>query len=207
MGNNLDNIYTSILPEEERIAERDLQIYSNAIKGLAESQSPLHFGNRNHKHASVVISTIFDYSEKEIVFYEDDFTGNISKNNNIQCIEESLVNFIGRNGKIQFVLRENNNKLSKFGKKVKLYNELLPDSVIVKKASDTFRDYIVEKKGDIFFIVGDQKMYRVEDNIINEEGFRKGTAYGSFNQPDTAKELYDVFIEKLSTCEDYFLKE
>ena len=201
---NKESEYHDDFLERKLQEKNELQAYSIAIKGLAENKSPLPYANKNHKHASVVISTIFDHTQNDIVFYEDGFNGNISDNNDIQCLEKSLVSFLSRGGKLTMVLRETSENISQFGKKVKSLKELRPEQLIVKKSTEEFEKYIKDKKGDIFFIVGDKKMYRIEDNIKDAQNNRIGSAYGSFNQPKTAEELYAIFMEKLAPCKDYF---
>ena len=202
MNNTIDTID---IPSEELIEKEKLKEYSEAINELAISKSSLEFSNKNSKHASIVIATILNYSKNEVLIYDDNLSGNISEHKEIFSLEESIEDFVVRGGKLHIVLSESREILSSLGKKLEFYTEFFKENISVSLASDIFKNSVLFEEKNVFFSVGDKKMYRIE-NQTNPEN-RLGKADGSFNDEKTSKKLYDNFMLALNTCEPYFNQE
>jgi len=156
--------------------------YRNYINELADKNSPESFVNSGPEHAAVVISTIFAHANNYVFLFSGDLNGAVCNDAEYQ---KQLGEFLLREGNLKVLVQKYNSE-----NEPKIYNLLrfyknLNLNVEVKYHPFEVISPTTEK--EIHFTVGDDKMYRIENDV------EKYLAYGSFNDNDQAIKLKDLF--------------
>ncbi len=187
-----------------------LRRYSSALDNLAKHNSSDIFPNRDHRHASIVLSKILKYSKKDFILFDDDLKGDIVKYDEVESFKDSLIGFVSRGGTVKIVLSDRNQNddkgLTDF---IKLIQQLFSGQVYIKLASSNFKEAMKKIYNEkINFAIGDKNKFRLElfgDAPIDDKT-RK--ANGSFNNEKVVEELAKVFNANYPDCkDDYFQKE
>lgn len=183
----------------------ELDKYREAVRDLAASHSSFVFLNDNANHASIVIETIIEFAQKEVLIFDDVLDGTVSDRS------PSFLNTLrtaAKAGKtIHFVMERLLEGSSNIEDALRALVRRYPMTVSVRRASQDFVDEVKRVREDldieekIHFAVGDGQSYRLEF----PRGARK--AFCSFNDPVMAGKLSDVFIHWFEDCPEYFKSE
>jgi len=184
---------------------KQLSAYSDALDNLAKNNSNDTFPNKDHKHASIVLSKILKYSKSTFILFDDDLKGDIVKNDQVVSFRDSLIEFISRGGSLKIVISDENDdddaSLKSF---LKTLVELFSEQVELKLASSEFKESMKKIYGEkINFAVGDTNKYRLEKYGDNSVDKKTGTAIGSFNNEQTSRLLLKAFYFNYNSCLSY----
>ena len=172
----------------EEISIRELEEYRRYLEGLAESDSTDMFSNGGIKHASILMSVLFQGTKNARIYCEG-FKPNLIKTDPYW----TALN--------QYLLEDANNRLDvlvesdeyKDEKPLQILKEAMDrrhnDTIHVKKISKAGKELIADRfgNGHCNFAVFDDKKFRFE---YDPENYR---AFGSFNQPDKCEILTELF--------------
>lgn len=181
----------------------ELAEYKAAIEGLAKSKSEFLFPNSGHRHAAIVLSCIVKYSNDIVRIYDDGLEGDISGIYDPYKEFLPLLEFhIHSKKRLEIVVRDASEKDSAIYKTLESLSYLFADTLKVCVASPAFQESVKEALGaDINFAVGDSAAFRIEQYVHRS---KKRRAVCSFNKPDYAKVLNDIFDSQLASCEPVF---
>lgn len=163
--------------------------YNEYIRELADELKNVVFYNSGPEHAALVMGTIFSKSNEIVKLYAGSFSGDVSAK---EYYTKALEGFLNRGGKLQILLQKEKleKKIKEKGEPtvfdlLKYYSIINPGSISIK--IHPFQ--IIKENGgrEIHFTVGDNRMYRLEDDVDNF------TAVGNFNDPNESKELAAIF--------------
>lgn len=166
----------------------ELQNYEKNNETLAKYKSPLVFENWDLPHASIVIKTIVDFSEHEVLIYDKDLSGDLSSGEDIaevvandeaeQVLEEfkknkraellkSFENHLKQGKNLFIVVDEIKNRESETCKKLKEWEKKYPFFLSVSEATDQFKQAVnnlsdSEGRKVSYMAVGDMTSYRVQ---------------------------------------------
>lgn len=159
--------------------------YIKSVENFAKMGENAVFGNKGKEHASIVVSTIFNYAKYDVMMYSGNLSKTVTGNGEFK---KSLENMIQKG--ISFrILLDNIPKEEEQSEALKLILENKDKSnVIIKIMNDDSTKII----NDIFdqkyhFTISDDKSYRLETNSS------EFTAYCNFNDPDVAGKLENLF--------------
>ncbi len=164
-------------------AQTDLdESYKRRINLLAQSADDSIFDHSGVIYSSIILTTLVNYTKSHLRIVCENFGGHIKNDHNyLKAIER----FIKRGGQLQIILTNLRKEPPHFFRLIDSYNT--QDNVDVKVFKNNHRIVEAPGKDIIHFTVGDSSKYRIEKDIYNY----KGTA--SFNDPESAKLLIDVF--------------
>ncbi|MDD7887873.1 hypothetical protein [Flavivirga sp. 57AJ16] len=193
------------LYEKKKIEE--LEEYSRDLEFLAKNNSEVIFPNRDHKHAAIAMSKILKYSKNDFILFDNDLSGDVTQNEQVESFREALFEFIGRNGSIRIVAgkKYNNGETSELENYLSNLTQIFPERIEVKHASLEFKSKIKEIYNEnISFVVGDNNKFRLElqGNDDNCEITREATC--SFNNKRLPEKINSVFNSNYSSCTPYF---
>lgn len=185
---------------------KDLEQYAKSLDILAKNNVKDVFLNRNHKHASIVLSKILKYSKNSFVVFDDDLRGDIVNHDEVVSFKDSLINFISRDGNVKIIISDktdyDNKNLVFF---FRIINKLYPKNVSIKLASSEFKDSMRSIYGEkINYALGDNNKYRLEKFGNNSTEAKARIAEGSFNNTEVPSKLLKVVDEYYNTCSEYF---
>lgn len=181
--------------------------YSSDLENLAKHNSSDIFPNRDHKHASIVLSKILQHSKNDFILFDDDLKGDIVKHDEVESFKDSLISFVNRGGNLKFALSDrnlnNDEGLTSF---LETIQELFPKQVSIKLATPKFKNAMKEIYNEkINFAIGDKNKFRLElfGNSSVDNKTRK--ANGSFNNEKVVYEILKNFNTHYPDCkENYF---
>ena len=172
-----------------------LEAYKEAVDFMARVGSPSVFPNMDRQHASFVMGALIRHAENRISIYEDKLDGDLCKLN--PEIVQYLIDKIVDNVRVDFVIRDS----TKQGSDIEILLEKLSvrENLTVCVASPEFQTAIEHEFGEHNrFAVVDGKGFRLETNI------HERAAICSFNKPQRAQSLQQLFDRALSTCTTHF---
>lgn len=181
--------------------------YSSDLENLAKHNSSDIFPNKDHKHASIVLSKILQHSKNDFILFDDDLKGDIVKHNEVESFKDSLSSFVNRGGNLKFAISDRNPNddvgLTSF---LETIQELFPKHVSIKLATPKFKNAMKEIYNEkINFAIGDKNKFRLELFGNTSVDSKTREAKGSFNNEKVVDELLKVFNAHYSDCkEDYF---
>jgi hypothetical protein len=79
----------------------DIENYKNAVIGLAERNNPKIFLNKGADHAVVVLSTIFKFSNEEILLFSGNKKGEVTDNDDYN---NSVIEYLNCGKKLKVIL-------------------------------------------------------------------------------------------------------
>lgn len=172
--------------------------YRIAIEWLALNKSNLEFPNSNEIHASIVLENIIRYAGPNVRIYDDTLDGDLDFDNAIsnqitKYIEEDCENTL------KIVIRNPHQSTSNIYSVLKELSISHSNQVDIRSADDKFISAVKEVYNkDLNFSTGDnayrlEKMEKIGDKVIRK-------AVGSFNRPDKAKKLAQLFDDNFSKC-------
>lgn len=167
---------------EETNTIDDLKKYREAIDILARKSEDFIFDHGGIEKSSIIMSTIFKYAKSCLRIYAGNLNGGISNQENYL---NNLNDFIERGGEVKVLIQViNSTSPSKAYQLLDMYSGFNENVKILP--TDT--ELIDPRRHKSFhFTVGDNKMLRVETDTENYVG------YASFNSPEIAKKLSDIF--------------
>ena len=192
--------------------EKDLIKYEAAVKRFAQKKEEFEFSNKDNQHASIVISTILEYSQ-EVRLFVKNLDGSVTDIPNIVSISSNesrfitaLRLFIAAGKSIKIAVKEKNET----DKESKIYNFLMetaqrfPEQLEVKLATDSFIEN--QKEGftiagpniDFYYMVGDKTSFRINFNRDKHE------ATCNFNDKPVASQLTSNFDTNYPLCSAFF---
>lgn len=191
----------------DSIKLEELKEYSSHLEFLANSNSEFVFPNKDDKHAAIAISKILKYSKNDFILFDNDLSGDVTKNEQVESFEKSLFGFISRYGNVRIVVEKKYNKeeTSKLEDLLLNLSEIFPEQIEVRHASPEFKSKIKEIYNEnISFVVGDNNKFRLElqGKDDNCEITREATC--SFNNRKLPKKINGVFNSHYKSCEAYF---
>lgn len=181
--------------------------YASTLENLARHNCSDTFPNKNHEHASIVLSKILKYSKKDFILFDDDLKGDIVKHDEVVSFKDSLISFVTRGGNLKIAISDRNPdddvKLTSLLKKIQ---ELYPKRVSIKLATSEFKNAMKEIYNEkINFAIGDKNKFRLELFGNTSVDNKTREAKGSFNNEKVVDELLKVFNNHYAECEeDYF---
>lgn len=169
------------IPLKESNSE-DLNKYRKAINNLAGKNEDLIFDHAGVEKSSIIMSTIFKYAKSSLRIYAGNLNGGISEKKEYLS---SLNNFIEREGEVKVLIQNiDSTNPSEAYQLLDMYSGFNENVKILL----TNTELINPKKHQSFhFTVGDNNMFRVETDTKNFAG------YASFNSPEIAKNLCEIF--------------
>jgi hypothetical protein len=174
-----------------------MQEYKNAVNSLAKDKSATFFRNSSPDHAAIVLTAMISHSENFFYIYDEAFDGDIADRN--FEFKTAIKYYLKAGKKIHVVLRSGAKRDSDVYKSFSQFQKRYPDSLQIREASTSFTQAITTLYGkDINFAVADGVSLRVELADSHEENNR--TAMCSFNRPDYAHPLVDVFNQNFESC-------
>ncbi|MFZ2269438.1 MAG: hypothetical protein WAV95_17835 [Azonexus sp.] len=165
--------------------------YDKFINKLAETSDTRTITNGSSSHALSILRSVFKHSKN----YVKIFTGRLCEtvyNDDTLLIEAA--NFISKGGKLEILIQEGGiaaiagHKFLESIKKNCNDTKDINSRLIIKGLDDSH----VLSKADVHFLVADDKIYRVEDDITNK------TAVGCFNDPERSMKLNAIFESAFS---------
>ncbi len=176
------NINVMISQNLNTIPEVDSD-YKEYIQSLAEGKKE-PFLNSGPAHASYVFATLFSKAQNNgiIKIYNGGFRGEVS---NDDYYQEQLFDFLSRGGTLQILCTQPLSKNTNLFEGLRFYAFLNPKSVVIKQTVKKVLDPVTKKEAH--FMVADDLMYRIEEDIINY------TAICSFNDPETSMSISNLF--------------
>ncbi len=168
----------------------NISTYKTYIKNLAESNSTEHFLNPGPQHAAVVLSNLFNTAEASVVLYSGNLNGEISKDTTYQS---SVYNFLCRGGDLKILLEDYDNNSDAPMLKMLKSAKTNHYKVIAKKHPFFLEHKETQEK--VHFAVADGKAYRYEHDTDNY------LATGSFNNPENAMPLTQLFLDMFQDAE------
>lgn len=178
--NNMRNLQHSFLINPQNNMNLSFDDYISYVTSLARGQSTLQFHNKGIGHAKIVFSNIFDQSKKEIFWY----TGCLDKKVVDNSLMVNLLDFIQQGGKLNVKIEDKDERThEKLYSILEFYSLKLPNQVKLSKAN---HKAIIDDK-EVHFLVGDNKMYRLETSKDNFE------ADCCFNDSEVAESLIQTF--------------
>jgi hypothetical protein len=173
------------MKKQEIIAE-DLSSFKKAVTTLARKQENFIFDHNGKKQSSIVMGTIFKYSKSIVKMFVGDLNGSVSDN---EYYLSNLRHFIERGGKVKVLIQSINDAhpsavyhlldmYSGFNENI----EIIPTNI----------ELIDNEENRFHFTIGDNKMFRIEDDTENYSGF------ASFNAPSVVSRLDELFEEIFS---------
>lgn len=178
---------------------KTIEDYKNSVQKLAELKSSHVFQNSNLNHAAIVIATMLEHSFKEFIIYDDNLSGDIADKN--EQVYANLGKFIERGGRLRVVVDSVQDKSNRVYKLLEEMHGLYPTRVDLKYASKEFVEAVknlrINNQSDreINFACGDETSFRLETLRGKRE------AYCSFNKPEVAKVLGNVFNKYIENCD------
>lgn len=161
----------------------DERQYREMVEKLAKNNESLVIYNSSPLHAVVIMSALFRYSNDKVRIFAENFNGGISDQDEYI---EALNSFLLRGGELFVLLHEyqrnNNPKLFEILEEHKI---AFPTKVNVAKTSARVLNN--ERSNEVNFTIGDEKMYRIEEDTISK------MARCSFNDPPIAGHLANLF--------------
>jgi hypothetical protein len=158
--------------------------YREYIRNLAEQDSDVVFHNAGNKHAALVMGTMFEFANDNVKIFAGNFSGDVS---NLEDYRVGLEKYLCKGKKLQILLQEeklNGDKEPNLFQLLRLYYIVNPEQIEIRKHPSK----VMQSEGnEIHFATADNKMYRLEDDIVSF------TATGSFNDTETAKKLNTIF--------------
>ena len=162
-----------------------LKAYDKAIKLAIRVEDEFVFPNQGVEHAQIMLANLIENTHRNLLVYAESLDSEVA---NCEQYFDAFALLNRRNIIIKLLLNnkpDKNNPTStinricdKFGDMPTFQCRILPPEEKKK---------ILRK--DINFTVGDHKMFRFEYDI------KESKANGSFNSPDIAESLYDLFKE------------
>jgi hypothetical protein len=192
--------------------EKDLIKYEAAVKRFAQKKEEFEFSNKDNQHASIVISTILEYTQ-EVRLFVKNLDGSVTDIPNIMNIGSNesrfitaLRLFIAAGKTIKIAVKERN----EIDKESKIYIFLMevvqrfPEQVEVKLATEGFIEK--QKEGftvadpfiDFYYMVGDKTSFRINFNRDKHE------ATCNFNDKPIASQLTLNFDKYYPLCSAFF---
>ena len=170
-----------IYPERNNYSMRQYEEYINQ---LVQQQKDEVFYNSGPDHAAAVMSAIFNSGNRYIKIYAGELDKRVSKQRHY---ENSLESFLRKDGvTLKIILqRYNKEEEPEIFDLLRYYNLLDPAKIEIK--THNFRVARGLETGEVHFTVADDRMYRVEDDVINF------TAEGNFNDAKRSLELSHLF--------------
>jgi hypothetical protein len=183
------------MTQSNSIQKVNLEEYKKSIESLANNRDSMIFMNSGNEHAAIVMGNIFKHSKQDIRIFAGNLNGAVSGDDYYQ---EHLSNFLDSGGKLKILLQEfdKNNPPEIFN----LFSSVdffYPENVEIKLSNTTLVSEDTETK--VHFTVGDSSMYRIENDV------EKYLAKGSFNNPDKANYLIEIFDEIFEETENHIL--
>jgi hypothetical protein len=180
-----------------------LDEYKASVEGLARAKSDFVFPNSSHRHAAIVLSCIVKYSNKIVRIYDDALQGDISGEYDPYKELLPLIEFhIHSKKRLEIVVRDGGKKSSAIYETLERLSKPFKDTLKVCAATPTFKKSVKEAFGaDINFAVGDDSSFRIEQYVHSR---KERKAVCSFNKPDYAKVISDIFDEQLENCTPVF---
>ncbi len=180
-----------------------LESYKSAIESLAAEGSDFIFPNSSGFHAAVVLSVMIRHAKERFRIYDDELNGDLTGHfDAFNEIIPSLFKHVKRGGTIEVVVRSGGVRESPIYEVLKSLAVMFKNLVSVRVASPEFKKLaasIYEK--DINFATGDDLSFRLEEYI---DAPRNRKAICSFQQPEYAKELNEVFDKEFANCAPVF---
>lgn len=179
---------------------RELEEYRRYLEKLAEKESTDMFSNGGIKHASVLMSVLFQGTPKaptkKVKIYAEGFKSKLIETDPYW---PTLKRFLEDPTTELDVLVETDAHKDELPLQTlkKVINERKDETIRVKKISKAGKQLITDRfgYGHCNFAVFDNKKFRFE---YDPENFR---AFGSFNQPDKSKILTDLFDEAFAVSD------
>ena len=162
-----------------------LSAYKKDIEKMAAKRISDIFYNSSDAHASIVINALTRNANSSIKILCQDMCSPISNSADYLCLLEDFLKK-GTSRKLEVIHARHSSEFHKLPIAKLLANYAL--QVSVKKLKEGAITY---KSSPVNFTVADGRAYRIETDIA------KKTAFGSFNSPEKAIILSDVF-------DDYF---
>lgn len=188
---------------EETVSIEDvvsIEEYLSAVDFFARTKSDFIFPNSSPDHAAIVLATIFKYSERDVMIYDNSLNGDIADTNTylIDAIKEYVKD---SNKKIKIVIRDDSkHENSRIYQLLSSYVKEDKSNVDIRKATTSFTNEVVGiYNKDINFAIGDSTSFRMEKN---ESAGQNNTreAICSFNRSSYANKLSSVFEKHFFYC-------
>lgn len=183
------------MAKDNSIHKVNLEAYKKSIESLADSKDSMIFMNSGKEHAAIVMGNIFKHSKKDIRVFAGNLNGDVS---NSPYYQKYLSKFLDSGGKLKILLQEydENNPPEIFN----LFSSIdffYPENVEIKLSNTALVSD--DTNNNIHFTVGDSSMYRIENDVD------KYLAKGSFNSPEKANYLIEIFDDIFEKTEDHIL--
>lgn len=163
------------------------QEYSKAVKALLKEKTFTVFPNVGSEQAAIVMSYLYDNSEKTMRIFSNSFSGAYS---NHSIYLRSLDNFLLEKKTIYVLLDNEPSDKSIAFEKILSYINDNPEKGYIKVVDPNYKTILSNKFADnkmLYFAVGDENKYRLEIDNITKESF------SSFDHKKVAKQLISIF--------------
>lgn len=157
--------------------------YAKYIQNLAQNDESIIFQNSSSEHASIVMSTIFKYSNENIRILAGNLNGEVSSSENYN---KELQSFLNRNGKIRILLDDYNKNINPQTLKI-LSEAYYYNPELVEIRLSPIKIIGAKTKKNLHFCIGDKKMFRLELDT------KKYIANCSLNSVEISGLLIDSF--------------
>lgn len=168
---------------DEELCSTELCDYYKGIEHLAETESSDLFRNSGDAHAVVVFHHIFKNSKSVVRILAKDLCNRVTSS---KLYRDALISFLSTRGsELQILLNAELNLREKLESDT-IFRYLLPyrSQIKIRQTSKKLKRGKVE---DIHMCIGDNKMYRIETDIIGRK------AEGCFNDCEYVAHLINVF--------------
>lgn len=164
----------------------DLIYYTKYVKDLADSKKDELFLNSGEKHAEVVLSQIFQSSEKIVRI----FAGNLIRFGDKSRYINSLMSFLDQDGtELKILLNKYNTNCMDEMKKYDLfhilwyYSDKKNKNITIKYSNQT----VYSNGNPVHFTTGDDHMFRIETDLEERR------AKCNFNSPKVVEKANTLF--------------
>lgn len=132
--------------------------------------------------------------------YDDCLDGNISDRQESKLYNQ-IKSFLHDGKNLKIAIKDDRKYDSSIFKLLRDLKHKFPLQLEVRRANEIFSAKVKNAfSKDIFFAVGDAKSIRIEKADMSIPGMNERTAFCSFNKPEYASKLVDVFTSTFNTC-------
>ena len=166
-----------------------LKEYFESIQFLADKHLNLEFNNKDHNHAILVMSMLFEKAEQHIRIFAKRFSGEISDD---EYYLKTLKEAIDRGVKVDVVFEEQPNQKSIALQMLKAYPESKVNLYIL---NDDYKQKLKKELGELqnFSVVDDSK-FRYETDTL------KFKAFCNFDDKDNCEILINNYLKLVSNA-------
>lgn len=180
--------------------------YIKALDNLAKNNCKDIFPNTELGHAKSTLAMILKHYNEEIILFDDNIINNLTTIER-EAIRTLIIEAITYKKRITIIADQiyDNQDINIF---LSTLQDLYPHQVSIKTASDNFKNIFNEANQNLRFVIGDHKMFRIEQEKYPLSWIRWIREWkASFNSPVITADLLQSLNTQYSSCKDYFSDE